>query len=219
MVLSQVQFVYDYKPNLDSSFCQGIISGDIQAIRGEANWAVHAIGEVCVVEGWLGFMHGLHLTLNEHDENNIKNLSFSLHSKDITNAMLPTVALTETTKELNILNLQSNNLTNISFLDGLEKINTLNLHSNNISDISALSQLTEVTTNLALYNNLNLKDIRPLSNISSATMIQLETDPDSYDFKPLMSSPFCKGLDNGSVRVVRSIYTHAALTSAQLCVE
>jgi hypothetical protein len=72
------------------------------------------------------------------------------------------------------LDLDSNNISDISPLSGLTNLTNLSLYTNNISDISPLSGLTNLT-NLSLYTN-NISDISPLSGLTNLTYLRAEAN-------------------------------------------
>ncbi|MDD5043110.1 MAG: leucine-rich repeat domain-containing protein [Patescibacteria group bacterium] len=72
---------------------------------------------------------------------------------------------------LTLLNLWSNQISDISPLSNLTALTDLDLKNNQISDISPLSNLTALTTLNLLSNQIS--DISPLSNLTALTMLYL----------------------------------------------
>jgi hypothetical protein len=77
---------------------------------------------------------------------------------------------------LRTLDLQANEISDISVLSGLTNLTTLALGRNQISDISALSGLTNIEW-LNISNN-EIRDISPLSTLSSLTTLIIDIELD-----------------------------------------
>ena len=97
------------------------------------------------------------------------------------------------------LDFSNNNITNVIFMGVTESIRgNLDLSNNNIESLKGLNSLKTVEGELRLHNN-SYSDIKPLSNIGSATTIRID-NPEGFD-KLSYTSPFCRGIESGSVNV------------------
>jgi len=76
---------------------------------------------------------------------------------------------------LKYLNLKINNISDISVLKNLNQITYLNLHSNQIKNIEPLEYLIQLRT-LFLWSN-NITDILPLKNLKSLRVLELIDNP------------------------------------------
>lgn len=159
-----------------------------------------------------------------------------IYNRSINNEILPQTPFGLRT--IGSLNLSSNNLTNISFMEGVTQIaGPLIFSWNPITSLAPLSGITRLdyplriettaltslsglenvtyAANLFFSNNPNLRDISALANV--AVMKNGTSDlPSQYTVKPSFGSPFCNGLDSGVV-YVRNHSNGVTLTSADLC--
>lgn len=98
---------------------------------------------------------------------NLKSLNISYYkNKDIINGVFKLTSLEK-------LNLNNNNIGNISEISNLTNLKELNLYSNNISDISVLSNLKNLTY-LHLYAN-NISNLKPLESLIVNGKTNLQT--------------------------------------------
>jgi Leucine-rich repeat (LRR) protein len=99
----------------------------------------------------------------------------NLEGEGITNEILVEMIMrNEIPNNVTSLNLNNNQLTDITVLTGLTELTTLYLGNNQIEDISSLSALTNLT-DLILDTNL-IVDLAPLSGLSELTSLTLSNN-------------------------------------------
>ena len=119
----------------------------------------------------------LNLTRLEAPGRGIKNLTGLQHARN-----------------LKVLWLNRNEISDISALAGLTQLTSLILRSNNISDISPLAALTQLTSLEFVWNNIS--DISPLAELKKLTSLGLGNNNIS-DISPLAALKQLKGLGLG----------------------
>ena len=111
------------------------------------------------------------------------------------------------------LNLDNNNISDISLLSELTKLTVLTLSGNNISDISPLSELTKLTY---LYiSGTNISDISPLAGLTQLTHLIL-SDNNISDISTLLGLTQLTDLDLYYNHLnYAALYTHLPALQAE----
>lgn len=200
--------------------------------------------EVTVPEGapdeWLDYFHkqGQLYQIDSLDLWGPKMRSVSLVNKGIKNADMPQKPFGVTS--VGYLDLRSNALTNIEFMRGVNNITysfdisfnpgitdlsplsgisiitggTFRLEGLSITNLNGLENL-QFTNDLHINGNPRLTDISALSSLKTSKNVWVDS-PTQYKVKPKIGSPFCNGLDTGSINV-RNISGGAVMMSELLC--
>ena len=130
----------------------------------------------------------LELKTLEAPNRQITNLTGFEHAKGLqilnleSNAISDISALAKLTKLTN-LNLRNNHISDISVLAGLTQLNILNLWNTGVSDISILEGLTQLTW-LDLGDNKSISDVSPLAGLTQLASLGLYNNRVS-DVSPL----------------------------------
>jgi hypothetical protein len=200
--------------------------------------------EVTAPEGapdeWLDYFHkkGQLYEIDSLDLWGPKMRSVFLVNKGIKNADMPQKPFGVTS--VGYLDLRSNALTNIEFMRGVNSITySFDVSFNpGITDLSPLSGISiingglfrleglsitnlnglenlQFTSDLHINGNPKLTDISALSSLKTSKNVWVDS-PTQYKVKPKVGSPFCNGLDTGSISA-RNINGGAVMTSAMLC--
>ncbi len=127
-----------------------------------------------------GLVTGIHiegLNLREIPNELIKysDIYDSLIHLNLQDNDLKDISLLKKFTNLKYLNLKINNIFDISVLKNLNQITYLNLHSNQIKNIDPLQYLIQLKT-LFLWSN-NITDILPLKNLKSLSVLELIDNP------------------------------------------
>lgn len=117
--------------------------------------------------------------------------------------------------KLRDLNLSNNRIVDINPLSGLIQLNNLNLSDNRISDISPLSNLTELY-GLYLSNN-RISDVNPLSNLVNLEGLGLSCNQIS-DVSPLSGLTLLSYLDlsNNRIEDISALVNNPSLGHAEI---
>jgi hypothetical protein len=181
---------YTETPTAESTFCQSILSGNINIEDSNAS-AVH-FGELCSnVEPWIAFWHGRNKLTSLGALSEWKDERTNIMFSSITNAQLPsTPMLTDTIGSLTLYKINLSNLDflsnvkhvraglQISGLDYLESIDGLSslthadkyfyIHKNNLlTNLDGLSSLTNFYQ-LSINGNDSLTNVDGLSSLAPA---------------------------------------------------
>ncbi len=100
-----------------------------------------------------------------------KNKLLEITSLDLSSMNLKDISVLDELKNLDVLNLWNNEITNIGVLSKLEHLSYLVLGSNSIRDISALYKLKKLS-HLNLWKN-NIRDISALENLINLVSLDL----------------------------------------------
>ena len=115
------------------------------------------------------------LTLSKHTKHTVEVLLKKAGTQDCAKAQ-------QKLKKLSKLNLDENQIRDLSPLTGLTNLNLLNLSKNQISDTKPLTKLPNLTE---LYLNKNqISDTKPLAALTKLSWLELE-DNQIGDIKPL----------------------------------
>ncbi len=133
------------------------------------------IAEISPLQG-LTNLRALNLKINKIDNieklNNLVNLrTLGLSNLNFNHKNGDPLAVINKFRQLKVLNLASNQLSNLSALVHLNKLETLELQANKISDLSKISQLKSLTY-LSIKNN-NISDISPLAKLPKLNTLYL----------------------------------------------
>ena len=154
----------------------------------------------------------LKLTRLEAPGRGIKNLTGLEHARNLEVLILNTNEISDlfplsALKQLTGLVLRSNSITDLSPLAALTQLTGLELGGNNISDVSPLSTLKQLTGLGLVWNNIS--DISPLAALKQLTGLDLRFNNIS-DVSPLAGLEQLTGLDLG-VNSISDISTLAEL--------
>jgi len=119
--------------------------------------------------------------LTDHDIVSLRYMT-NLTDLDLESNQISDVSVLSGLTNLTTLNLEHNQISDISPLAGLRNLTWLSLWDNEISDVSALSGLTDLA-HLSLWDN-QISDVRPLSGLTLLTYLDLDRNQIS-DVSPL----------------------------------
>ena len=117
------------------------------------------------------------LLANYKNIGNLTGLEYCINLQvlDLSSNQIQDISLLAYLKNLDLLNLDSNNINDISPLASLTNLVDLFLSSNQIKDISPLASLTNLDDLHLLSNQIN--DISPLLSLTNLTSLYLEDNP------------------------------------------
>ena len=215
---------YTARPATNSPFCNAVINSNVRVIRASDSERMTPADMCQITDEWLRFFHSYDQIKWEVNPSviNTKNLTIDVSGNAITNAEVPVVDfsfatpytidfsnnnltnvnfMNTLTSSRYILNLADNNISDITGLSNLSSVRILNLSNNDLTNVDSLSNLTSSTQNIWLNGNPNLTDITGISNLASTGSGEVVFDSiTQYSVRPLVDSPFCQGLESGSVK-------------------
>ena len=217
---------YTVRPESDSAFCTAVKNSNVIVLLGSDNSRVE-VSKLCNVEDpWLTYIQQDHNQLLWDlfpTEVDAANDDIDLSAQGLTDLNIPQVNmeftnlytlrmndnnitnvnfLTNVTRVRNLLDLKNNNITDISGLSNITNAHNIDLSNNDILDVSPLLNLTNITSDLVLHSNENISDITGIQNIANTNGARIVIDSQTqYTVKPLIDTPLCQGLFNGTVRL------------------
>ena len=211
---------YNLKPDYSSDFCQNIEAGNINAVRidGERLSVLELCSNVPDDIQWLSFFQKYNQLKDISILSNWQSIDEkAVINRGLNNNNLPQVSIP--LESIYSLNLDNNNLIDISFMSQINEIReNFSIKNNKLIDLKGFDNVLKVK-NLDLSGNLleslnglnlqeaaiidltlnsNLKDISNLETIEEAQKIIID-NPAQYIAKPDANSPFCQQALSGNI--------------------